>query len=377
MITFIRIIVPFYFIVHILPVRCFGQTPLMDDTMAIREIRGTLDLIYNFEFVKASEKISKLEVHLGEHPANYLLKSQIIYWRDRPLGPDTPPYDNYVNFLEKAIDLADPFLKQEKMYAEGVFYAMSGYALLAELYSTQGAGLKVLGAARNAYKYLKQGMEEINKFPDFYFSTGLYNYYREKYPELYPFYKSFMWLFASGDKELGLHQLKLAVDKSVFSRTQALLYLFHIYLRYENDPSKSFPYAKRMVDTYPANIRFKSLYTEVLIAEKKFNEANNYATDLMQEDKPFHKLAGTLFKAMIEEHNLDFNNALALLDSADVISSDMDEEDMHYESMILATRARIADKRGNQDQARKYYKAALKLDPYVPVRQEALQYINK
>ncbi len=357
---------------------CFGQEkPLIKNQQAISSIKITLDLIYNFEFGKALERIENGSHQIGDHPANYILRALVIYWKDRPLAAETQPYIDFESHLKAAIEKSEPFLENDEFYYEGVFYHMAAHGLLAELYSEEGVGLKALNEAKKAYKYLKEGMEMNEEFPDFYFSTGLYNYYREKYPELRPFYKSFMWLFRSGDMDRGLRQLVKARNQAIFTGNEAVIYLFHIYQRYENESQKALPHVEYLVNHYPGNTRFKSLYAEVLVSMGSYDKAEILITKLIDTEKKFHKLAGVLFSAVIFERRNKLGQAEKKIDQALVIHDSMDKNYYHYLSMIYAVKARIADRRGNTDQAREYYRTALKSDPYVPVKQEALGYLKK
>ena len=354
-----------------------AQIPLLQNKEAVKAITTTQDLIYNFEFEEARFRIENDRHGLGEHPANYLTQAVLIYWKDRPLVPDTEMYSQYEHYLNKAIELSESFIEKPELYVEGIFYTMSGYALLAELYSEEGVGLKVINAAKKAYKYLKIGKDETDNFPDFNFSTGLYNYYREKYPELYPFYKSFMWIFARGDKELGIEQLKISKDKGIFSRNESTIYLYHIYLRYENNPQKAYPFACYLVEEYPQNLRFKSILLEVLVALNELDQAGPLCQRLLQDSKIYYRLSGTLFQGIIYEKRDQLDEASRLLDESFVLLEDLRKPDFHYLSMIYAAQARVADKNEDNDKARSLYKKALRSDPYAPVKEEALKYLNK
>lgn len=356
--------------------RLNAQIPLQQNTEAVAAIKITLDHIYNFEFSKALKRLED-QHGLGIHPANSVINAVLIYWRDSPLVPGSELYQQYEGYLNEAIELAEPFLEREELYAEGAFYSLEGYGLLAELYSEEGAGLKVLNVAKKAYKYLKVGKENMEVIPDFYFSTGLYNYYRVKYPELHPFYKSFMWLFESGDKSLGLEQLKTCEARGVFARNEAVIYLYHIYLRYENDPSRAYRYALKLTEKFPKNVKFDCHLAEVLIALNEYNRADKISDKLMRNERTIFRMCGTLFKAIIHEKNGQLREAEKLLERAVELHEMLRKPDPHYLSMIYATQARIADKQNDGVRAGDLYKKALKLNPYVPVQEEAKEYLNK
>jgi hypothetical protein len=353
-----------------------AQEFILDDRPLVEKINHTLDLIYNFEFQEAYKEIDDLERRLGNHPANHFLRSMILYWRERPFEIDTEPYINYIYELEKAIELASVFLDDEKLREEGEFYTLAGYALLTDFYNETGSRMKAIGAAKKAYSSLKEGFDLKEKFPDFYFSSGVYNYYREKYPELHPFYKTFMWLFVEGNKELGLEQLKIASEKAVFTQREALIYLFHLYLRYENNPEAALPYTEILLHRFPNNIMFKCLHVEALIYARNNNIPEGMIDSLIQDSRTLFQLAGNIFKGLIAEQSNDISKAQQYLDSAFDLYEKMDKDYAHYLGLIYTGMARVALKKKDYEVAENYYKLASKTDPYVPVREEAEKYFQ-
>ncbi len=354
-----------------------SQESILKDSALINRMNRTIDLIYNFDFDIAYLEIDTLENQLGDHPANHLLRSMILYWKDRPFKEDTDPYLEYQKELETAIELAIPFQENEGLYEEGEFYVLAGYGLLTDLYNGVGHRMKAIGSAKKAYNSLKEGFELKEKFPDFYFSSGVYNYYREKFPELHPFYKTFMWVFMNGDMELGLEQLKVASKEGIFTQREALIYLFHIYLRYENNPEQALPYSRILVDRFPGNFRFQCLFIESMIYNNSDSISGGMIESLINHDDIFYQLAGNLFSGLIAEEQGKFEAARYYLKIAHEKYEEMGRDDLHYLSLIYTGMARLAIDLEDNGKARRYYKLALKTDPYVPVRSEAEQFLQK
>lgn len=354
-----------------------SQELILEDSILINRMNKTIDLIYNFEFDDAYLEIDTLEQQLGDHPALHLLRSMIFYWRDRPFKEDTDPFQEYQRELETAIELATSFQENEDLYEEGEFYILAGYGLLTDFYNSIGQRMKAVGSAKKAYNSLKEGFELKEKFPDFYFSSGVYNYYREKFPELHPFYKTFLWVFVNGDMEMGLEQLKVASEEGVFTQREALIYLFHIYLRYENKPDLALPYSQTLVKRFPGNTRFKCLFIESMIYNNNDSISKDMIDSLINHDDIFYQLAGNLFSGLISEKEEKFEAARYYLRIALEKYEEMGREDGHYLSLIYTGMARLAVDQEDNDKARKYYKLALKTDPYVPVRTEAERFLRK
>ena len=345
--------------------------------MLVDRMNKAIDLIYNFEFDIAYEEIDTLENQLGDHPANHILRSMILYWRDRPFKEDTDPYLEYQKELETAIELATTFQENEDLYEEGEFYILAGYGLLTDFYNGVGQKMKAVGSAKKAYNSLKEGFVLKEKFPDFYFSSGVYNYYRVKFPELHPFYKAFLWVFVNGDMDLGLEQLKIASEEGIFTQREALIYLFHIYLRYENKPDLALPYSQTLVERFPGNTKFKCLFIESMIYNNNDSISKETLDSLIYHEDIFYQLAGNLFSGLITEKQGKFEAAKYYLRIAMEKYEEMGRDDEHYLSLIYTGMARLAIDQQDNDSARKYYKLALKTDPYVPVRSEAEGFLRK
>jgi len=356
---------------------CFGQVPLLQDTLLINRINHSLEYIYNLEYEKGDSCIAVFESELGErHSMVNLIRAFQIYWRSRPIAQGSKEHDDYILYLNNTIDYAELMMENPELEDEAIFYSLAGAGMLAELYSEEGEGIKVMGQANKAYGYLKKGFERTDSYPDFYFSNGLYNYYREKYPELHPFYKSFLWIFPNGDKAKGIDNLKSCIKDGIFARQMAYLYLFHIYLRYENNGELALPYAEFLFTAYPQNNRFKTVYTESLIAVGQYKMAEPLADELARENRLFFSVPGFLFKGMAAEGLGEISLAKVHYNKALKLSKTMKKSEAHIVSTIYAGLARVSIAENNRDEAEKNYKLALKHDPYTPVFDEAHTYLD-
>jgi len=52
--------------------------------------------------------------------------------------------------------------------------------------------MKAVSYARKAYAFMKIGIKNTERQPEFLYSSGIYNYYRVAYPELHPIIKPLM-----------------------------------------------------------------------------------------------------------------------------------------------------------------------------------------
>jgi hypothetical protein len=353
----------------------FAQQLFIERKAEVDLTKKALDQIYNFQFNEAEKNMQSLEEQFGNRPGLNLLKALHIYWKNLPLNKGSDGYKKYEELLNLTARQAEDLLKKDKNDVEGIFFTLAAYGNLAAFYADEASYMKALNHARKAYAPLKKGFELKEEFAEFYFTTGLYNYYREIYPEKYPIYKPFIWLFQSGDKRLGINQIKIASSIALFTKAEADSYLFHIHLRYEKNPAAAMPYSRKLHEAYPANLLFQAYHAESLVFGQKYKDAERLVENLVSSEMPFYKIPGHIFRGMLLEkyhHNLkDAEDAyLTALELADADNFEF----KYYKSLAWSGLARIADHHGDNNKAKEYYSRSLKLTSYDIVSDEAKEY---
>jgi tetratricopeptide (TPR) repeat protein len=189
-----------------------------------------------------------------------------------------------------------------------IYFTAQGF--LARVHSFLNEYLKAVQYSNNAYGYVKKGFTLKDKFTDFNFSTGMYNYYREKYPELHPMVKPLAGLLEAGNVELGIKQLKYTYQHSLFSKIEAANYLVNIYFKYESKPQEVMPMLEEVVKTYPDNLFFVSKYVEGLLWTGKTEGVANYIRKLQTSGLPYYIMCSHLFQAKIYNKSAKYDEAL-------------------------------------------------------------------
>ncbi len=263
-------------------------------------VKKGADHIYNANPDSAYFYIARVYEEIPDHPVIPLMKAMTLLWANIPVITEEL-FIEMQNLLYYAVELAknkDPDLKNPEM----IFFAMASHGLLAEYYADQNYNLKAVGEANHAYGLMKQGFELVDEYPEFLITTGLYNYFREKYPEKHPVYTPLLWFFKSGDMELGLAQLEKACEVSILTQVEAYVYLSYIYLRYEYKTEKAQKYLGTLCDLYPNNFYAKAKYLESLANPEDFKKAPvETIYSLIHHENSYYKLAGHVFLGYLEE----------------------------------------------------------------------------
>ena len=351
---------------------------ILENKQAYALTEQALNHIYNVDTKQSERLIQQIDQLLPNYPAVPLLEALSIRSANYPLEPGSAAFQRMKDYLYKVIDQSEAILDEDEDHAEANFFMLSAHGLLALYENEDGNTFKAVGRAKNAYSYLKNGFDLMEVYPDFYFSTGLYNYYREKYPELHPAYRPFMWFFRGGDTALGLKQLATAVDKSLFLGVESADYLTHIYLFYEDRPDKALTYAQRLVREYPNNPYFTVNHVHAALGAGQFAGVDTYVQQLIQSDKRYFQVTGHLFEGMLlEKRDQRWDEAeRAYLRSLQGNIGIAGEEARNYRSYAYAGLARIADHKKKTAQAVSLYKQALDAAQYPPVKQEAEAYLR-
>jgi hypothetical protein len=231
--------------------------------------------MYNLELKDADEIFTRVESLYPGHPVNYLLQGIYTYWENYPLLPSSPARNSFEESLRKCIDLSSRKPYSEKYEAESLLANICARGLLLLFYNDNDLSMKVIPLATGSYKYIMKSFDFVSSFSDFYYFTGLYNYYREAYPKMNPIYKPIASLFPPGDMVKGLSELVRSAGLSIFLKAESYSILTFIYSGFENNYLQALIYSKTLNDKYPANLYFKAIHIKNLLIMKEYGQAED------------------------------------------------------------------------------------------------------
>jgi tetratricopeptide (TPR) repeat protein len=266
---------------------------LINDTSALNEVRIGINNVYNCDLSYPS------------HPVTSFFEGLIYYWKYYPLIPGDPGAAEFEEVMEETWQRSR-LLKKDGNETEGVFFELMARAFIVMYYADNGHSSRAISHLGKIYRDIMASFDLQEEFNEFYFITGLYNYYREAYPEAHPAYKPAAMFFRKGDKRRGLDMLRFAADETNFMRVEAALFLSLIYINFENKVDSAVMYASRLHQDYPDNGYFLSKHAEMLLVDQQYEKALDPILQLMSKDE-YNKMKGTIFMGIYEEKKL--NNA--------------------------------------------------------------------
>lgn len=280
-----------------------AQESILQDQQTLQNIELGIDCIYNFQFEHIEETQNYLSQNYSDNPLPQLFYALTIYWKYFPITPTSKYNDPYVENINTSIEKSQRLLEENDDNPEAIFLNLMARLLIMQYYADNHESSKVIPHIRNAYKMVKKGFDLSHEITDFNFSTGLYNYYRDAYPEKHPVYKPFAYFFKDGNKKLGLKQLEYNWKHGIFLDAESLSFLVYISLNFEGNYKKSARYTRELYKAYPNNPLYLSYRIRTLLLLTKYHKAEQLIDELnkISADNQFFQMMVNIYKGILTE----------------------------------------------------------------------------
>jgi len=334
----------------------------LKDSTSINLIKKGIDYVYNFQFNNAEKVGGELLKLYPGHPVIWLFRGMITYWENYPLIPTSEARASFEEDLKKCIELCDKN-KNPATEAEILLVNLCARGLILLYYADNDLSLEVFPLANSTYHCIRRSFDFTTQYSDFYFFTGVYNYYREAYPEAHPVYKTLAFLFPKGSKVKGLEDLQVVAKNSIVLKAEAYSFLSLIYLSFENNYRQAAFYSKSLHGIYPDNPEYLGAYIKNLLLIKQYDEAEKeILSSVAYLKNPFFQAQVTIFKGILQEkkyHDIKQAQQFYLKGIKDI--SEFRSYGDEYAAYSYFGLSRISGINGDVDNQKMYRKLALKL----------------
>ncbi len=354
----------------------FAKAQILYDVTTQNLVLEAIDHIYNYEFGEAEPLTRQIRAKYPNHPVNPLLKAIQLQWQYLPVKDNKAVNGQYLNLLQDCLNKAKVLEKDEKTRPEAAFFSMAGHGYIALIHNYNDDKIKAAAEGKKAYNYVMDGFKYMERNPEFYFSSGLYNYYVIRYPEDHPIVKPLVLFFKDGNREEGLRQMDIAAKKGVFTRTESAFYLARIFLKHELRYEKASNYLTALNQKYPNNPIFLMKNIEALLLLGKYDEAEPFLDRFKRRTDKFFPIAVNAFEGLYKEKHLK-NDAEATKSYQAALRQPYDSEyTKEYHAFAYAGLARIALRAGDRRKATGYYRKVEELAEYKALLREAKTFLK-
>ena len=353
----------------------FGQRKdttaiLISDINVQLETTNAMKYLYNFEFDKAEVQFKSVRAKYPWHPLPYFLVGLAEWWKIMPNMKDTKHDKRFLACMDSSIRVAENLYDHFPEYKiEAAFFLAAAHGFKGELYADfeRKDWMKAASEGRLALKYMDICREKNNLSPELLFGDGLYNYFREWVPENYKSLKPIFWFFRSGDKKLGLTQLKEVSYNAFYTRVEAMVWLMRILAGYENDSQRALQISEYLHQTYPDNPYFQRYYARMLYSnghQAQMQEQCNQILQRIDSGKVGYEAVSGRYAAFFLGQMNDFRRKWEEAKKYYLLSVKYSEQvgatDTGYYLYSLISLGEIYQKQGDKVTAKKYFKQVKK-----------------
>jgi hypothetical protein len=344
------------------PVISSLQGQFLKDTTSVNLIKKGIDYVYNFEFGNAERISAELKKSYPAHPVNFLFHGMITYWKNYPLATTSPARESFESDMRKTIELCDNS-KDPSAEPEILLINLCARGFLLLFYTDNDMSFEVFPIAASTYQCIRRSFNFTALYSDFFFFTGVYNYYREAYPEAHPVYKTLAFLFPKGSKSIGLQHLAIVSKNSIILKAEAYSFLSQIFISFENNYYQATFYSQSLHKIYPENPEYLGSYIKNLLLIKKYDEAEMEIMSSKELFKnSFFQAQIIIFEGILQEkkyHDPKKAQQLYLKGIRDISAFRSYGEE--YAAYAYFGLSRISKNDGDFDNEKTYRKLALKL----------------
>jgi hypothetical protein len=338
------------------------QAQILKDTASVNSINKGINYVYNFEFNKAVEIFNKLDKSFRGNPVIYLLDGMLTYWENYPLLPASPARNKFEEDLRMCMELCEKS-KDQNFEAENLLTSLCARGFLLLFYTDNELNIEVFPLATSTYPYIMRSFDFTSFYSDFYFFTGVYNYYTEVYPKEYPIYKPLAMLFKKGNRIEGLSELQSAADNSIFLKAESLSFLSEIYLTFEINFQQAAYFSKKLSGLYPDNLEYLGNYIKNLLLIKQYDEAEKLITlSSLNKNSAFFLAEISILNGILKEKKYhDYKQAREFYINGIRNISPFGHYGNEFAAYAYFGLSRISEADGDQNYKKVYLKMALKL----------------
>lgn len=246
--------------------------------------------LYHLQYDRAHQEFDRHIAQNPDDPAGYFYKSATDWWHlaqefemDRADLQERffRTADLTIAKAEKRLDALD--LKTDKKEAARLLlYKGGAEGLSGRWLVTQKRWVKAYFAGRAGHRDLQQAVELDPTLYDAYLGLGIYDYFTDT---LSGFMGAISSVFVRGDRQRGIRQLEIAIEKASHARTEAAVFLAEIFTFEEDTPERAIPICERLSADYPHSPLMSLMHVTALFQAKRWPEALRTAQDFLAKSE--------------------------------------------------------------------------------------------
>jgi tetratricopeptide (TPR) repeat protein len=328
-----------------------------------------IDYVYRMQFDSSGTIFTQIINRDPKDPTGYFLVSMAEWWKIYINKADEGHDEAYRTAVDKCLKVCDERLDENEnndwaLFLKGGIIGYRGF-----LNGLRDNWLAAVDDGREGLSLLKRCLELNPANKDALLGIGLYNYAVDYVTERYPFLKTLLFFFPSGNKQEGFAQLKDCIQNARFARTEATVVLCYIYLSYEKNYYEAEKYADTLYKQYPENPAAERFLANSYTGLGKWNEsivlwndilANINSTKSGYAGNTYLKRESQYYLGLCYQRIGYLDESLRYYNDALNLSREIDKDNQTPQQVFSALGlGMVNDLKGNHSEAVKFYDMVL------------------
>ncbi len=347
-------------------------------------ISSGIHQIYSIKFEDADTTFATVRREFPNHPSGAFFDAMIVWWHIL-LDLRSKVYDDLLrDKLEIVIDQCDDIIDEDETNINAIFFKGGALGYRGRLSALRHDWFDAASDGKDALPLVFWAYELDSTNTDVVLGFGIYNYFAEIIPEVFPPVEPLMIFFPEGDKKKGIEQLKFVGDNGKYAKYEALYFLMTSYYAFEKNNIEALKYATILNDEFPNNPRFEAYRGRINIRLSNYKKAFEIFSSIISKynlgytgytkriKREAEYYCGEYYKrndslALAETHFLNCENLSRIVDE--------DEESGFLVNTLLFL-GELNDAKGEREKAIKYYEEVLDMDEYGNSHENAERHIE-
>jgi tetratricopeptide (TPR) repeat protein len=345
-----------------------------------------IDYVYKIKFDSANAVFQNIINKDPKDPTGYFLIAMTEWWKIYLNKFDESNDENYRTAVDRCLKVCDEALDKNEnddwaLFLKGGVIGYRGF-----LNGLRDKWLSAVDDGREGLSLLKRCVELNPSNKDALLGIGLYNYAVNYVTERYPFLKTLLFFFPSGNKEEGFAQLRDCIENAKFAKTEATVVMCYVYLSYEKNYYEAEKYAEKFYSQYPENPVAEKFLANSFTGEGRWFEGIVLWKDVLNKiDSSYPGYNNTYLKretlyylGLCEMKTGNLDSAVIFYTEALNMSPALDKDGQSPQQVFSALGlGMVNDMKGNHDEAVKYYDKVLEMDDIEDSHEAAKTYKEK
>jgi tetratricopeptide (TPR) repeat protein len=349
-------------------------------------VKAGINQIYSIKFSEAEKTFLSLQNEYPKHPAGKFFFAMIDWWRIILSEEDEEKDERFYEKIEETVDFCDDILDKDPNNVDALFFKGGAIGFRGRLRVMRESWFGAADDGREALPLVELAHKLDPDNVDVKLGFGIYNYLAAVIPDKYPIVKPVMMFFPSGNKELGLKQLKEAASIGKYSSNEARYILVTFFYYFENDLNSAELYTRQLVSSFPDNPVFERWRGRIATRKNEWTLVDSVFNNVLKKaDKnlegyntPMVRREANYYIGQNLKKNGDNAGAFSYykkcIDDSKIIDGKKASGFRINATLYSGT---IMETWGKYDEAKKYYKAVLDMREFQNSHKLAETYLDR